>query len=113
MMMNPTRWKRLGIAALMMLAVLTMSVRHGAASAVECEGAACQQVTLTFDEAKQQYRVQNNSADHWVKVAASNLAASAYACVGPGKAEDLPLRSIAGSYRADYSDQTCGASGGE
>ena len=91
----------------------TPAARAVSSPPAECEGAACQQVTVTFDEARQQYRVQNNSADRWVRVAASNLAASAFACVGPGKAEDLPLRSIAGSYRAVYSDQTCGAGAGE
>lgn len=83
-----------------------------APAAAECEGAACQQVALTFDEAKQQYRVQNNSADRWVRVSAANVAASAYACVGPGKSEYLPLRSISGSYRAEYSDQSCGTADG-
>jgi hypothetical protein len=79
----------------------------------ECEGEACPQVTLTFDEAKQQYLVHNNSAERWVRVSAANVAASADACVAPAKTKALPLRSIAGGYRADYTDSSCGASPGE
>jgi hypothetical protein len=121
-MTNMTHWSRGGLAMLTVASALMWSAHfgpHGRAvmaasvAAVECEGTACQQITLTFDEAKQQYRVQNSSTDRWVRVSAANVAASAFACVGPGKSEDLPLRSIAGSYHADYSDQTCGTGGGE
>ena len=121
-MTKRTRGRRRGLAALAAASALMLSAHFGAhvraavaasAAAAECEGAACQQVTLTFDEAKGQYRVRNNSTDRWVRVSAANLAAAAYACVGPGRTEDLPLRSIAGSYRADFSDQTCGTTGGE
>jgi len=78
-----------------------------------CEGDACAAVTLAFDEAEGQYRVRNNSAERWVKVAASNVAAYADACVGPGKTKHLPLRSISGSYRADYAEPRCGVTVGE
>lgn len=81
--------------------------------AAACEGEACAQVTLTFDEARQQYRVQNNSSDRWARVTASNLAGSAAACVGPGKAEYLPLSSIVGAYRAEPAEPRCGAAGTE
>lgn len=77
----------------------------------ECEGGACSHVTMTFDESKEQYRVQNNSADRWVKVAASNVAAFASVCVGPGKAEHLPLKSILGAYRAEYAETGCAPPG--
>lgn len=83
-----------------------------AASAADCEGAACAQVTLTFDDARQQYRAQNNSADHWVRVDASNLAGSAGACLAPGKVEYVSLKSIVGAYRAAYAAERCGATGG-
>jgi len=75
----------------------------------ECEGAACSQVTLTFDEQKQQYRVRNNSSDIYVRVSASNAGSSADACVAPGKTAYLPLKSIVGSYRADPSGSSCGS----
>jgi hypothetical protein len=77
--------------------------------AAECEGTACQQVTMTFDESKQQYHVQNNSSDRWVRVSASNLAAGASVCLGPGKTGFLPLKSIVEPYHADYSEPRCGA----
>ncbi len=82
-----------------------------ASAAYDCEGDACAQVTITFDEAKQQYRAQNSSADRWAKVSASNLAGTASACIEPGKAEYLPLKSIVGTYRAEYTEARCGATG--
>lgn len=84
-----------------------------AASFSDCEGDACSQVTLTFDETKQQYRAQNNSADRWAKVAASNVAASASACLAPGAGDYLPLKSIVGNYQAAYAEPKCGVQGGE
>jgi hypothetical protein len=38
-----------------------------AVAADECEGDACSQVTVTFEESKERYKVQNNSSDHWVR----------------------------------------------
>ncbi len=72
----------------------------------DCEGDACAQVTLTWDDTKQQYRVQNNSSNQWVRVEAANLAATAMTCVAAGKTEYLSLTSIVGAYRAKY-DATC------
>lgn len=81
------------------------------APAPGCEGTACQQVALTFDSSKVQYRAQNNSADSWVRVSASSLADSSTACIPPSKDGHLALRSIA-SYRADFSEPRCGAPDG-
>lgn len=77
-------------------------------AATECEGDACSQVTVTFDEAKQQYLARNNSTDRWAWVTASNVAASAGACLAPGKDAYLALKSIAGSYHAAYAEVRCG-----
>lgn len=74
----------------------------------ECEGDACSQVTLAFDEARQQYRALNNSADRWARVTASNMAASATACLAPGREAYLPLKSISGTYHAAYAEARCG-----
>jgi hypothetical protein len=74
----------------------------------ECEGDACSQVTVTFDESKQQYRALNNSSDRWTQVTASNMAASASACLAPGKKVYLPLKSIVGPYHAAYAETRCG-----
>lgn len=70
-------------------------------SNLDCEGNACTQVTLTFDEAKQQYKVQNNS-DRLVRVEASNLAGGNRILVEAGKDAYLPMKSIVGAYRANY-----------
>jgi hypothetical protein len=74
----------------------------------ECEGDACSQVSVTFDESKQQYRAVNNSSDRWARVTASNEVASAGACLAPGKEAYLPLKSIAGPYHAAYAEVRCG-----
>jgi len=72
----------------------------------ECEGDACSQVTLTWDETKERYKVQNNSSDQWVRVEAANLAATATTCVEPSKEAFLSLKSIVGAYKAKF-DPTC------
>lgn len=53
--------------------ILVISAAGALSSNVDCEGNACTQVALTFDEAKQQYKVQNNSTQ-LIRVKASNLA---------------------------------------
>jgi|SRR5215213_3302676 len=89
-----------------------LAFAHGPASfhpaASECEGDACSQVSLTFDESKQQHRAVNNSADRWARVTASNMAASASACLAPGKEAYLPLKSLSGPYQAAYAEARCG-----
>ena len=100
------------VAYLLALAIFFTppAARHAkAAPAADCEGDACSSVTFSFDDAKQQYNVQNNSSDRWVKVSASNLSSYASACLGPSKAESLPLRSVVGPYRAEYAEERCGA----
>ena len=89
--------------------LLSAGRAHSSARAAEeCEGDACGQVSVTFDESKQQYRALNNSADRWASVTASNMAASASACLAPGKEAYLPLKSIAGPYHAAYAEARCG-----
>jgi hypothetical protein len=74
----------------------------------ECEGDGCAQVTITWDDAKQLYKVQNNSADRWVKVEASNLAASASLCLAPTKTDHLSLTTVVGAFRAAPAEENCG-----
>lgn len=79
-----------------------LPARGGASSNVlECEGNACGQVTLTFDETKQQYLAQNNS-DRLVRIEASNWAGGRSISVEAGKSAYLPLKSFIGPYRANY-----------
>lgn len=73
----------------------------------DCEGDACSSIVVTFDEAKGQYRAQNNS-EQWARVTASNVAASSSVCLAPGKAAHLALKSIVGPYRAAYAPARCG-----
>jgi hypothetical protein len=111
------------LAVMMGLAVLTLSgqpnafaranevapSRSVASAAAECEGDACTQVALTYDEVKGEYRAQNNSSDRWARVSASNAAAAASVCLAPGKSGALALKSLVGSYHADYAEARCGA----
>jgi hypothetical protein len=73
---------------------------------IDCQGEACDQVVITWDDTKQDYKVQNNSTDRWVRVDAANLAATASICVAPAKAEYLSLTSVVDTYHAKY-DTTC------
>jgi len=116
-MKKHTERKRSMLAALMVAVVLSLFVQLGsrgraaAVPAAACEGDACAQVTVAFDEAKGQYRALNNSADRWVRVSASNLTASASACLGPGREDYLELKSMVGPYRGEYAEPKCGAQG--
>ena len=74
----------------------------------ECQGDGCSQVVITWDDTKQQYKAQNNSAHQWVKVEAGNLAASASVCLPPTKHDYLALTSVVGTFRATLSQQNCG-----
>jgi len=101
----------LRLTAALCLAVVCLAAGQSALAAIaplraalttlNCEGTACSQVTLSWDEAKQQYDAQNNS-NRRVWVEASNLGASARVLVGPGKTGKLLLRSIVSPYRANY-----------
>jgi hypothetical protein len=104
------------LTAITGLAVMIPAGRPGALArarvpaplAADCEGDACPSVTLTFDDAKQQYRAHNNSTDRWVSVSASNLAAASSACLAPGKEAFLPLKSLVAPYRAVFAEVRCG-----
>ena len=80
---------------------LPVSPAGTSSTTLECEGNACDQVTLTFDETKQQYLAQNVS-DRVVRVEASNWAGGRSAIVEAGKSAYLPLKSFIGPYRANY-----------
>lgn len=73
------RINRLSMVALLTLACASTAAFSSrtatarAAFATDCEGDACSQVTVAFDESKQQYRALNNSTDRWTRIAASNL----------------------------------------
>jgi hypothetical protein len=71
----------------------------------ECEGNACGQVTVTWEESNERYKVQNAS-NQWVRVEAANLAATATTCAAPGKEGYLSLQSIVGAYKAKF-DPSC------
>lgn len=99
----PPRW------LIMLPAVLiASSVCFAIRPDVECEGDACAQVTITWVDAKQQYKVQNNSTDRWVKVEAANLVTSASLCLGPTRNDHLSLSTVVGAFHATLVEENCG-----
>jgi hypothetical protein len=74
----------------------------------ECEGNACGEVTFTWDAVKEQYKVENHSADRWVQVNAANLVAAASLCLGPSKSDYLALSTVVGTFRANLAAENCG-----
>ena len=110
---------RLTIGLVIVLSAMSVAVTHqprpwvarseADPMSIGCQGDACERVTVLWDDDKQQYKVQNNSADQSVRVEAANLAASASVCVPPGKTDYLTLKSIAGAYHANY-QQSCAPS---
>ena len=97
------------LLALLLLPAPPSAPRAAAAAAsTECRGDACPSVTLTFDDAKQQYRARNNSADRWVRVTASNYASASAACLAPLGEGHLVLKSVVGPFRAEYVEPGCG-----
>jgi len=83
-----------------------------ARAVIDCQGTACSQVSLTWDEDKQQYKAQNSS-DRWVRVSAANMAADVSICIGPGKDAYIALKSIVAPYRANYGEACDQAAPGE
>jgi hypothetical protein len=112
--MSHTNTKRRVLACAIFPALLATVINVKSASSSnlnqitdpECEGNACAQVTLNWDQAKERYTVHNNSSDQWVRVDAANLAATATTCVEPSKDAFLSLTSIVGTYKAKF-DATC------
>ena len=78
---------------------------------IDCEGDACSQVSLTWEESKQQFKA-HNSSDNWVRVRAANLATDVSLCVEPSKDAYLSLKSVVAPYHAHYG-QGCAAPTGE
>jgi hypothetical protein len=69
--------------------------------AYDCEGTACSQVALEWEEEGQQFRAQNNS-ERRVRFQVNTFAGSSSVSVEPGKSEYLKVKSFNGPYHADY-----------
>ena len=68
---------------------------------IDCEGDACSQVSLIWDDAKQQYKA-HNSSNNWVRVSAANLASNTSICVAPSNDAYLVLKSVVSPYHANF-----------
>ena len=74
----------------------------------ECQGDACGLISITWDSQKEQYKVQNNSTEQWVRVEAANLVSNATICLAPSKSDYLTLSSVVGTVRAVQAPESCG-----
>ena len=88
------------------VALAVASLTHAAPAptstvAYDCEGTACSQVTLTWDEEGQQFRADNNS-DRRVRVEVSTFAGPSGITVEAGKSEYLKVKGFNGPYHANF-----------
>jgi hypothetical protein len=67
----------------------------------DCEGNACSVVTLTWDEERQQFKVQNDS-NQQVKVEVNTFAGASVVRVLPHNVEYLEVKTFNGPYNANY-----------
>jgi hypothetical protein len=67
----------------------------------DCEGNACQSVTFTWDNDRQQFKVQNDSGQI-VKVEVTTFAGVSSVRVEPHKEDYLAIKTFNGPYRANY-----------
>jgi hypothetical protein len=66
-----------------------------------CEGDACSVVTFTWDQERQQFKVQNDS-ERSVKVEVSTFAGKSNVIVPPQKIGYLEVKTFNGPYQANY-----------
>lgn len=67
----------------------------------DCEGNACSQVTLAWEDDGQRFRVENNS-DARVKFSVETYAGTSSVRVEPRKSDYLGVKYFNGPYRADF-----------
>jgi hypothetical protein len=92
------------VAPIFVLALVLASTTYGNTSrptAYECEGNACSVVTMTWDQERQQFRVQNDS-EQQVNVEVSTFAGTSSVRIAPHKAEYLEVKTFNGPYLANY-----------
>lgn len=98
--MNALKVKSLA-AALALMTAVAHAAATPAAPAYDCEGTACSQVALTWEEEGQQFRARNNS-DRRVKIEVNTFVGPSSVTVEPGKSEYLRVKSFNGPYHADF-----------
>jgi len=69
----------------------------------ECEGNACSVTTLSWDQGRQQFKVENSSAQE-VKVTVNTFAGSSSVIVLPHKENYLDVKTFNGPYNANYNN---------
>jgi hypothetical protein len=70
-------------------------------AAYDCEGSACSQVTLSWDNDGQQFRVQNDS-DRRVRIDVTTFSGDSTIHVDAHKSDSLLVKTFNGPYRANY-----------
>jgi hypothetical protein len=85
--------------------LLTSSLRQPVEAFVktgyECEGNACSVTTMTWNQERQQFKV-DNSSDQQVKVTVNTFAGSSSVVVEPRKENFLEVKTFNGPYHAVY-----------
>jgi|SRR6266545_1864831 hypothetical protein len=71
------------------------------AVAYECEGNACSQVVLTWEDERQQFRVQNDS-DRRVRIDVTTFAGDSTIRVDAHKSDYLLVKTFNGPFRANF-----------
>lgn len=67
----------------------------------DCEGNACEVITLSWDNDRQQFKVENSSGQE-VKVTVNNFAGASSVIVQPHKENYLEVKTFNGPYLANY-----------
>lgn len=79
----------------------TARLNRNAAAAYDCEGNACSQVTLTWDNENQQFSVRNDSGQT-VKVEVSTFAGLSHVIIPAHEIGYLTVKTFNGSYHANF-----------
>jgi hypothetical protein len=88
------------LVAALMLSPQQLNATARSAS-YECEGNACSVTTLTWNQDRQQFKVENSSAQQ-VKVTVTTFAGSSSVIIEPHKENYLEVKTFNGPYQAVY-----------
>jgi hypothetical protein len=87
--------------AMVLLQTPAVVVSAADANPHECEGNACSSITLTWNDERQQFKVENSSGQE-VKVTVQNFAGPSSVVVLPHKENYLELKTFDSPYVAAY-----------
>lgn len=90
------------LALVVSLVLLVVATRQRVKAATyECEGNACSATTMTWNQERQQFKVENSS-NQQVKVTVNTFAGSSSVVVEPHKENYLEVKTFNGPYQAVF-----------